>query len=89
MRGFVGAIRAHSLVLVGLIEHPCCKMLLSSALWALVFSTTAWAAPATPPTSKKLGVRFEKRADELPTLTLPYGTWQAAEYNEDADVSPR
>ncbi|KAK8216046.1 Alpha/Beta hydrolase protein [Phyllosticta capitalensis] len=60
-------------------------MLLSSALWALVFSTTAWAAPATPLTSKKLGVRFEKRADELPTLTLPYGTWQAAEYNEDAD----
>ena len=27
---------------------------------------------------------FRKRS--LPTLTLPYGTWQAAEYNAPADV---
>ncbi|KAK7549259.1 Alpha/Beta hydrolase protein [Phyllosticta citricarpa] len=60
-------------------------MLLSSTLLAAALFTTAFAAPATPPTSKKLGLKFEKRADELPTLTLPYGTWQAAEYNKDAD----
>lgn len=32
-----------------------------------------------------LGVQFDKRAT-LPTLTLPYGTWQASSYNAVADM---
>ena len=39
------------------------------------------AAPAT------LGIIFDKRADAMPTLTLPYATYQAASYNADGDVS--
>jgi hypothetical protein len=27
------------------------------------------------------------RADPLPQLKLPYGTWQATSYDKDADVS--
>lgn len=38
------------------------------------------AAPA------KLGLSFDKRADSLPTLTLPYATYQAANYNPDGDI---
>lgn len=34
----------------------------------------------------KLGLSFDKRADSLPTLTLPYATYQAANYNPDGDV---
>ncbi|KAL8951799.1 MAG: hypothetical protein Q9222_002248 [Ikaeria aurantiellina] len=41
--------------------------------------TTAFAAP--PP----LGVKFEKRAGALPTLTLPYATYRAASYNTNGD----
>ncbi|EKG17965.1 Carboxylesterase type B [Macrophomina phaseolina MS6] len=44
------------------------------------------AAPAARPLGVNLGVKFDKRQDELPTLTLPYGTWRASEYNADADV---
>ena len=33
-----------------------------------------------------LGLRFEKR-DTLPTLTLPYATYQASNYNPNGDVS--
>ena len=39
------------------------------------------AAPA------KLGLSFDKRAGSLPTLVLPYATYQAANYNPDGDVS--
>lgn len=39
------------------------------------------AAPA------KLGLSFDKRADSLPTLKLPYATYQAANYDPDGDVS--
>lgn len=38
------------------------------------------AVPATE------GVSFDKRAGELPTLTLPYATYRAASYNPNGDV---
>jgi hypothetical protein len=41
-----------------------------------MFATTAWLTAADD--------GFAKR--NLPTLTLPYGTWQAAEYNAPADL---
>lgn len=44
------------------------------------------AAPAAQPLGVDIGVKFDKRQDELPTLTLPYGTWRASDYNADADV---
>ena len=39
---------------------------------------------AAAPTS--LGLKFDKRSGSLPTLTLPYGTWQASSYDADGDV---
>lgn len=33
-----------------------------------------------------LGLSFDKRAGSLPTLKLPYATYQAANYNPDGDV---
>ena len=33
-----------------------------------------------------LGLKFEKR-DVLPTLTLPYATYRASNYNPNGDVS--
>lgn len=38
------------------------------------------AAPAN------LGLSFDKRAGSMPTLKLPYATYQAASYNSDGDV---
>ena len=32
------------------------------------------------------GVQFDKRADGLPLLKLPYGTWRASKYNPNGDV---
>lgn len=40
----------------------------------------ARAAPAN------LGIKFDKRANALPTLTLPYGTWRAHSYDPNGDV---
>ena len=34
----------------------------------------------------ELGLRFDKRAGTLPTLTLPYGTYQASSYDANGDV---
>ena len=51
----------------------------SFALLSLLTSLCR-AAPAN------LGLNFDKRADALPTLTLPYATYQAASYNPDGDV---
>lgn len=48
-------------------------------LASLLVSSHAAPAPDT-------GLKFEKRAGALPTLTLPYGTWRAAHYNPDGDV---
>ncbi len=38
------------------------------------------AAPAN------VGITFEKRANAMPTLTLPYATYRAASYNPNGDV---
>ena len=47
----------------------------------LLLAAACQAAPA------KLGLAFDKRADALPTLTLPYATYRAADYNPNGDVS--
>ncbi|GME50176.1 putative lipase 2 [Neofusicoccum parvum] len=60
-------------------------MRLSNILLCLL-ATVVQAAPAAGPLGVNLGVKFDKRQDELPTLTLPYGTWRASDYNADADV---
>ncbi|EOD44796.1 putative carboxylesterase family protein [Neofusicoccum parvum UCRNP2] len=60
-------------------------MRLSNILLCLL-ATAVQAAPAAGPLGVNLGVKFDKRQDELPTLTLPYGTWRASDYNADADV---
>lgn len=54
-------------------------------LCSLLICALATAVCAAP-TGPQLGVTFSKRQDELPTLTLPYGTWRASDYNADADV---
>ncbi len=36
--------------------------------------------------SSNLGLKFDKRQGALPTLTLPYATYQATNYNPDGDV---
>lgn len=56
-------------------------MLFSSFICgAVLLAAPCLAAPA------ELGLKFNKRAGALPTLTLPYGTWQASSYNPDGDV---
>lgn len=47
---------------------------------ALSLAAVCCAAPAN------LGLRFDKRAGSLPTLKLPYATYQAANYNPNGDV---
>lgn len=37
-------------------------------------------------TSAETGLKFEKRAGALPTLTLPYGTYRADNFNPDGEV---
>ena len=53
---------------------------------ALVLSLLAPLCSAAPFES---GLSFDKRAGALPTLTLPYGTYQAKSYNANGDVSSR
>ncbi|KAL8637666.1 MAG: hypothetical protein Q9228_005088, partial [Teloschistes exilis] len=52
------------------------KVLLALSFWA----ATILAAPSP------LGLKFEKRAGQLPTLTLPYATYRAASYNPNGDI---
>lgn len=52
-------------------------------LLSLGLSAIAGFAAAAP---TNLGLKFDKRSGSLPTLTLPYGTWQASNYNADGDV---
>ena len=54
---------------------------------AVALSLAAVCAPCLAAPAK-LGLSFDKRADSLPTLKLPYATYQAANYNADGDVSP-
>ena len=49
---------------------------------ALILSLAAL-CPAAP---AGLGLSFDKRAGSLPTLKLPYATYQAASYNPNGDV---
>lgn len=52
-------------------------------LLTLGLSAIAGLAAGAP---ANLGLKFDKRSGSLPTLTLPYGTWQASNYNADGDV---
>lgn len=56
----------------GMIEYILLSLLLAS------FCITA-------PTEQ--GIRFDKRDGALPTLTLPYGTWQATKFDPNGNVS--
>ena len=49
---------------------------------ALALSLAAVSCAAPP----KLGLSFDKRAGSLPTLKLPYATYQAANYDPNGDV---
>ncbi|KAL8746200.1 MAG: hypothetical protein Q9190_001754 [Brigantiaea leucoxantha] len=51
-----------------------------SLLCIVSLATLCIAAPAN------LGLKFDKRADGLPTLTLPYATYRAARYNPNGDI---
>lgn len=55
---------------------------MKAILFSMVFALAA-VCDAAPP---KLGLSFDKRADSMPTLTLPYATYRATEYNPNGDV---
>ena len=38
---------------------------------------------AAPP---ELGIKFDKQNGQLPTLTLPYGTWRARKFTDDVSI---
>ena len=61
------------------IPFPANTMKLIAALSSVLVATCHVA-------SAKLGLKFDKRQGALPTLTLPYATYQAANYNADGDV---
>lgn len=70
-----------SLILLCSLGRPF-TMLLTLFFTALLVFTQA--APA--PTSEQLGIKFDERGNDLPTITLPYGTWRAAKYISDGDI---
>lgn len=49
--------------------------------FAILLVAECLASPA------KLGLSFDRRANALPTLKLPYATYQASNYNLNGDVS--
>lgn len=55
------------------------KLVLGLSLAAIC--ALSFAAPA------QLGLSFDKRADSLPVLNLPYASYQATNYNPNGDVS--
>ena len=57
-------------------------MLFSSSFicGVVLLAAPCLAAPAD------LGLKFNRRDGALPTLTLPYGTWQASHYEPNGDV---
>ena len=48
----------------------------------LILSLAAICCPA----SADLGITFDKRADSLPVLKLPYASYRAASYDPNGDV---
>lgn len=40
-------------------------------------------------TSSELGIKFDKQSGQLPTLTLPYGTWRARKFTDDVGILHR
>ena len=56
-------------------------MFASNLLHLLTLVVTSFVAAAD------LGLKFEKRAGALPTLTLPYGTYQANSFDPNGEVS--
>lgn len=51
--------------------------------FVILLACVLYAAAASP----TLGIEFASAANQLPTLTLPYGTWRAASYDSTNDVS--
>jgi hypothetical protein len=62
----------HVVVLIAAIEQAC--------------SAAASAPFPEEPAGLGLGLKFDKRSGSLPTLTLPYSTYQATSYDSAADV---
>src|SRR6266487_1274209 len=65
--------------------------ILSKVVALLAAAGSAFAVPITQGGSaafdlNDLGVKFDKRGNSMPTLTLPYGTWRAANYDSNGDV---
>lgn len=56
-------------------------------LLTLGLAVFAASLPTTSSSGDDLGLRFDKRADELPTLTLPYATYRASEHDPNGDAS--
>lgn len=46
-----------------------------------------WMVPLCRAAPASLGLSYDKRANAMPTLTLPYATYQASDYNPDGEAS--
>ena len=57
------------------------------SLLALGLAGLAASLPTTTNGDSGLGLKFDKGTDGLPTLTLPYATYRASEYDSNGDVS--
>lgn len=57
------------------------------AILTLGLAALATSLPTTSSGGDDLGLKFDKNADELPTLALPYATYRASEYDSDGDAS--
>lgn len=56
------------------------------AILGQAYSAPAAASSQEDSITLELGIKFDKRSDSLPTLTLPYSTYQAASYDSTSDV---
>lgn len=68
------------------IEVDCAARIAMANLIGLFLLSLLACCFATP---TELGLKFDKRSGHLPTLTLPYGTWQATKYNADVSSPDR
>lgn len=57
------------------------------SLITLGFAVLAFSLPTTSSNEDGLGLKFNKKDGELPTLTLPYATYQASEHDPNGDAS--